>query len=867
VNSTVPATERRSLRHLPALDGLRAIAVLSVVAYHADVRALRGGFLGVDVFFVVSGFLITALLLREVSQSGRVDLRCFWARRLRRLVPALATFLIVCAIFWYLFHRAELLRIRAQFAAAAGYVSNWYLVATNGSYFAHLGRPSPLLHLWSLAVEEQFYLVWPLLIGLLVRTRIMHYRKTLAALFVALGLASSTLMALLYRRAQSLRAHSDPSRVYFGTDTRLTGLAIGAALAAVVHAKLGRDSVEVPGHTWAMSAWYTWRSRMVEGGGIAAAIGVGISFVAISDNEPLLYRGGFFVFSALAALLIAAAIAPTSRFVGPALSWRPLRVIGTRAYGIYLWHWPVVVVTRPGVDVHFSSRAVLAIRVIAPLLLAELSYRVIEVPLRYKSGGLLTRPGFLTQMRQGLTAAVVVAIAGLTAFLVVSVGESASPFSGSNGDGVGVEESIRAGQSFLSAQNSAAVSVPDTTSAASTVPPVSSSSSASVGSTSIASIASVASVSETTLATGTMLPPAARKGIPVLVFGDSVMVGASPAIAKALGRNVRIEAEVGRQLVDSPALLRKSIEENFPEILIVNLGNNGPGDVDSMQKILQISSAVPLVIVSTVKVPKPWEAGVNRQIFAEVSSHPNVVIYDWNTIATRNRSLLYSDNIHLNRVGAAEFVQGVSSIIGRYCFADAARPANASTTKSDSSTPPFERCIREPVPGFTPETSTIVPPVTVAVTVVGTVAGASSPKAAGAVLPTKPTKPTKPPSSTSAPNTPTVSTTPAAPTTSIASAGEVVATAPPTTRRGKPATAPTTTASTAPSPTTALPPTTAATAAITATTATPTPTPSPSTIVGTAPPQPTVPTEPTPTAITQAEDPSTSAAATASTAP
>jgi peptidoglycan/LPS O-acetylase OafA/YrhL len=736
VNSTVPTPERRGLRHLPALDGLRAIAVLSVVGYHADVRALRGGFLGVDVFFVVSGFLITALLLQEVAAGGHVDLRSFWARRLRRLVPALAVFLLVCSMFWYLFHRSELLRIRAQFAAAAGYASNWYLIATKGSYFAHLGRPSPLLHLWSLAVEEQFYLVWPLLIGLICRTRIVRHRNALVVLFLTLGLGSSTLMSLLYRHGQSLRARSDPSRVYFGTDTRLTGLAIGAALAALLQANLGRDLAEAPGHTWAKTAWPLWWSRLREGIGMAAAIGVGISLATTNDNEPLLYQGGFFGFSVLTAFLIAATVSPTSPILGPALSWQPLRIIGTRAYGIYLWHWPAVVLTRPGIDVHFNSAAVLAIRVIAPLLLAELSYRIIETPLRYRSPQVPTRHGVLTQLRQGLTAAIVVAIAGLTTFLIVSADASTASTAGAHNREAGVEESIRAGQSFLSTRNS--LTVPDVSAL-----PVSTPSSNPLDS-------SATAVATPTIPTETTLPSPVRKGIPVLVFGDSVMVGASPAIAKALGRNVRIEAEVGRQLVDSPPLLRKSLEQNFPEVLIVNLGNNGPGDPDSLQKILQISSAVPLVIVSTVKVPKPWEASVNRQIFTEVSSHPNVVIYDWNTIATRNRSLLYSDNIHLNRFGAAEFVQGISSIISRYC----------SPETSDSPTPVVERCVREPIPGFTPQsTSTITPPVTTVTTVTATAASVPAIPTTSARVIVGP-KLTKSPSTTSTPPTTTPPTIP-----------------------------------------------------------------------------------------------------------
>ena len=828
MNSTVPAPDLRGLRHLPAIDGLRAVAVLAVVGYHADVRALRGGFLGVDVFFVVSGFLITALLLREVSVFGRVDLRSFWARRLRRLAPALAAFLISCAVYWYVFHRAELLGIRAQFAAAATYVSNWYLVATNGSYFAHLGRPSPLLHLWSLAVEEQFYLVWPLVIGLLARTNVVRHRKTLAGLFVVVAVGSSILMDALYRGHESIGVRSDPSRVYFGTDTRLTGLALGATLAALYVAKLGRDRFEAPGHSWTTGTWHVWRPKLLEGAGVVAAVLVAGSFVAVDDTEPWLYQGGFFVFSLLVVVVLAAAVDSKSIVLGRLLSWRPLRLIGTRAYGIYLWHWPVVVLTRPGVDVHFNSGAVLAIRVVTPLLLAELSYRIVEMPLRYRAADPEIRRGILTQLRQGLTAAVAIAIAGLTTFLVVSVRDT-NVLRASSSNDVGIEESIREGQTFLSAQSS--VDSPDELTASVSAP------------TSEPLESTVVAATDTTIPTETTVPPTPpRKGIPILVFGDSVMVGASPMIAKALGRNVRIEAEVGRQLVDSPQLLRKSLEENYPEVLIVNLGNNGPGDPDSLTKILQISSAVPLVIVSTVKVPKPWEASVNRQIFEEISSHPNMVIYDWNTIATRNRALLYSDNIHLNRVGAEEFVQGVSSIISRYCFPDAGAASPPTTRPTPTVAPTVERCIREPVPGFTPETTTTT-----------STAVAQTP-----LSPTTPAVTAIPRASTaSTASTATSSTTTSTASTTSIAVGEVLATAPPTTRPERRATTTSTTTPTTPTtpPTTlaAAPPTTAATPTTSTTVVT-----APTTA---APPGPTEPTTSATIAPTTMTTPATPATA------
>src|ERR671921_2715367 len=219
------------LSYLPSLDGLRAFAVIAVLLHDALPIWIRGGFLGVEVFFVISGYLITTLLLTEWHQQGRINLVGFWLRRALRLLPALYLLLVVTLVFAVVFLPGEVARLRDDALAAFGYVTNWYLILGEQSYFETTGRPSLLQHLWSLAVEEQFYLLWPLLITVALWgvSPMRRWRRRRLALFIAIAGAagSALLMAALYQPGV------DPSRVYYGTDTRVAGLLFGAALAFV----------------------------------------------------------------------------------------------------------------------------------------------------------------------------------------------------------------------------------------------------------------------------------------------------------------------------------------------------------------------------------------------------------------------------------------------------------------------------------------------------------------------------------------------------------------------------------------------------------------------------------------------------------
>jgi peptidoglycan/LPS O-acetylase OafA/YrhL len=351
-------------RYMPGLDGLRAIAVLAVIAFHEQFSWAPGGLLGVGVFFTLSGYLITDLLLNRWLATGHVQLAKFWLARARRLLPALFVMLAVVTAWVTLLDRARLSSLRGAVAAAVTYSSNWYAIAQGQSYFSRFAPPQPLDHLWSLAVEEQFYLIWPwlLLLGLIcLRHRTTAAIRWLALPTLALAAGSAVLMYVLYHPAV------DSTRVYEGTDTRACGLLIGAALAmawpSIVASRASR--------TWA---------RALDGPAIAGLVVIALMVWRVGQYSPFLYRGGIVLLSVATAAAVAACACPGS-ITGAALGWRPLRWLGVRSYGIYLWHYPVIVLTTPANSTADLLRA--SWQIAASIGLAALSWKFVEEPVRH----------------------------------------------------------------------------------------------------------------------------------------------------------------------------------------------------------------------------------------------------------------------------------------------------------------------------------------------------------------------------------------------------------------------------------------------------------------------------------------------------
>lgn len=357
------------LAYIPALDGLRGLAVAAVVAFH--VGHLEGGYLGVDLFFVLSGYLITSLLLAEGSGAERIGLVHFWGRRARRLLPALGLMLIGVAVYArFAAAASELHRIRWDGLATLLYVANWREVAARADYWSMFSAPSPLNHTWSLAIEEQFYLVWPLVfVGLVAwarRRRPSRKRLATGALVTSLVLGAASLVA-----STMLVQSSGWNRVYFGTDTRAFAVLVGAAVAAA-----GARFGNVPGGP---------RRQLLEGAGLVAAIALGIAWFTLPGASPVLRHGGLALCSVAAAVVIAAVTQPRDGPLASILQWKPLRRLGLISYGVYLYHWPIIV-WLDAERVHVGALALIALQIGVTLGLATVSYLVVEQPIRHGRG-------------------------------------------------------------------------------------------------------------------------------------------------------------------------------------------------------------------------------------------------------------------------------------------------------------------------------------------------------------------------------------------------------------------------------------------------------------------------------------------------
>jgi peptidoglycan/LPS O-acetylase OafA/YrhL len=585
VSTDVRPGDPPRLPYLPGVDGLRAVAVSAVFLYHANVSWMPGGFLGVDVFLVISGFLITSLLLAEWDLTGRIDVRRFWLRRARRLLPAVFVLLAVCLIVSAIFLRDDLARLRGDSIAAAAYVMNWHLVLGHTSYFEAFGRPPLLQHLWSLAVEEQFYLLWPiLLVGGLV---LLGRRRLLVAVAVA-ALLSTILMAVLFTPGE------DPSRVFYGTDTRAIGLIVGVLLAFAWH----------PGRLTARTG--TGAPLVLDAIGGLGLVALALAFWRVQSFEPSLYRGGFLLVALATALVIAVLVHPAAR-LGRALGVEPLRWLGLRSYGIYLWHWPVLCVTRPHVDVPFGGPLLIVGQAAVTVALAAASYAWVEQPIR--RGGALARARAALRraqprVRLGLAGAVAAVLAAL-------VWTFASP---------------------APKPTSALASI-----AARTPPPPAKSAA----------------------------PAASRHALlgpaPTLAIGDSVMLGAADGLIRALGTRTSVDAAVARQPSAIVAELRAlRAKGRLPKRVIVQMGNNGPIVNNELGQLRDVLRGVPHVVLVTVHVPRRWQDEVNASVHADAEGWPEVRIADWNAVVNREGgSGLFVDGVHLTPRGVELYARTI----------------------------------------------------------------------------------------------------------------------------------------------------------------------------------------------------------------
>ena len=630
------------LPYMPGIDGLRAIAVIAVILYHAEFGFIPGGFLGVEVFLVISGYLITSLLILERLRTGSVNLKDFWLRRARRLLPALGVLLILTVTGALLFARDALFRLNQDVFGALTYSTNWVMIFRQESYFEAFARPPPLRHLWSLAVEEQFYLFFPLIFvgGMaLLSWRSTGYGQTARRFIVtafAGAIASTALMWFLFV------PYEDPSRVYFGTDTRAAGLLIGVGLAFL---------------------WQPWRfTRRLEAlgavilnvAGFVALAGLVVLLMQIGEYDIFLYRGGFFVVSMLTAVVIAVTVHPQGA-LNPMLGNRPLVWVGKRSYGLYLYHWPVFIVLRPGIVVPWGRWPTLVVQVFLTVVIAELSYRWVEQPIRrqgFKSwASMITEPLRRRSPQAALLwpVAASVFLLGLTIGLIQ--GSSTAP---------PAEEAVAL------ADESAIVGtepVPPATAPAPAASPTEAAEPDGVETTTTQPAASQADQAE-----GEGEAAAAPVETPTagpLMIGDSVMLGAEPGLILAV-EDARVDAEVSRQMKQVPDVIAEiRAEAPLGDTAVVHLGTNGIFSPYHFDAVMFALEEVDRVYFVNTKVPRRWEGSVNEGLEAGVGLWPNAFLIDWNAAATDHPEYFGKDGVHLTGAGIEAYARLIAQSIGR----------------------------------------------------------------------------------------------------------------------------------------------------------------------------------------------------------
>ena len=643
-NRTAPEPPPR-LGYRPALDGIRALAVVAGFAYHAKLGWARAGFLGVDVFFVLSGYLITALLLTERRREGHIDLLRFWGRRARRLLPAVLVLLAAMAVAVPLLAPEQAYRLRGDLGAALGYVFNWRLIFAEQSYFQAVGRPPVLQHLWSLAVEEQFYLLWPPILAFALRRR--PYRKLTRMVLLAAA-ASTVLMAALFV------PWADPSRVYYGTDTRAAALLVGAALACATTRWQLVDGLRAG------------RRRALEAAGLVGVAGLAWAVSHVNEFDPALYRGGFLAVAVLAAAVVAAAARPgRAGPIGAVLATRPLVWLGQRSYAVYLWFWPVLLFTRPHLDIALTGLPLLALRAGLTLLLADLSYRLVEQPIRR---GALSRVWEDVRRRQAGPVRRSTAAWGLAMSAVLACTAIGIAAGGVGGDGTAEVLASGPGRDQEAAGRLEAAiggprrvrldlpvlpttTVPPTTT---TVPALDPSTS-----TSEAPATTAAAPAPTTTpppVVATVLPTISAK---VTAVGDSVLLGAKPLL-ESFVNGILVDAAIGRQFADVVSTVRAYKEGGqLGDAVIVQTGNNGPVPPGQFEQLLALLRDVPKVLVVNVKVDRAWQ-DVNNDVLSSVASRsPNAVLIDWYAIASAHPEAFYDDGLHLTPTGIRLFTSAV----------------------------------------------------------------------------------------------------------------------------------------------------------------------------------------------------------------
>lgn len=638
-NSTAKeqAPTRPKSRYIPALDGLRTLAVVAVVLYHLNLTWAQGGLLGVTIFFVLSGYLITRLLLNEVAKTSRIDLKSFWIRRIRRLVPAVVTVVFVTCALCTIFNHVMLTKMRPDILPSLLFFNNWWQIAQNVSYFNALGDPSPLTHFWSLAIEEQFYLIWPPLLFAMVS---MHVSKPNTRR-VVLGLAavSALAMMVLYNPA------ADPSRVYYGTDTRVFSLLLGAWMAFIpdrdlapvrlAHrlglnrlagaAKHGKNAEGKPGKKADESAdtapaqpsalvRFCSSPASIDVLGVVGLVGLAAMVALTNGYTAFQYRGGTLLCSILTLMVIAACVQPQG-MVARALSAEPLVWVGKRSYSIYLWHYPLLLLMNPVANISDTPWWQYILQVLVVVAVAECSYRFIETPFRKGAFGRT-----VSEFRDGTTTpagwvrAHIPVCATCCVVLVVALG--------------------------------GLVFVPDTSALSGE------------GAEILNKEAKNAKPQEQQAADDTDKD---NDGFPdgsydLLMIGDSVSLRAVDSFDGVFPHS-HIDAEKGRQFDAGRETFEAYLQQNLAgKVVVFALGTNGLVTDAQIDAIMADTGNQRTVVFVNTRSPQPWVGATNQAIANAATRYKNVRVIDWYGHSANRNDLFDGDGTHLSATGVTEYL-------------------------------------------------------------------------------------------------------------------------------------------------------------------------------------------------------------------
>ncbi|GAB0330894.1 acyltransferase family protein [Staphylococcus pseudintermedius] len=585
---------------MPGLDGVRAVAVIAIIIYHLNPQWLSGGFLGVDTFFVISGYLITSLLLTEYHNTGKIKLMSFWLRRVKRLIPAVLFLVMGVIVLSLIFMPTEIQKVRADSIAAIFYVSNWWYIMQNVDYFEQFAV-QPLKHLWSLAIEEQFYLVFPIV--LLSLLSFIRRLKSIRIIFLILLVISMIAMMVLYVPNENV------ARVYFGTDTRIQTLLMGVLLALVwppfqLKAKVNRQM-----------------RTMIDTAGVVGLAILFICFKFVSETNSILYYGGFFLISTVTLLVIASSVHPSGYFA-KFLGNKVFTFIGSRSYSLYLWHYPIIVLIHHQFVQGQIPPLVYVVEILLMVLMAEFSYKFIEQPFR-KEGFNIFAFNHLKNWRSQKVLRTWLVIILLIPTLLVMVG----------------------GFNRFAQKNSTRVTEVNTEEIDKLI---------------TQPLPLPQLEIDGFVVKGNKQKYASWKP---LLIGDSVMVDIGDYFRSFVPK-ADINGKVGRQLVEATSLAKRQYQSyrDKNDIVVLELGTNGDFTEEQLNSLLEQFGEADIYLVNT-RVPRSYESHVNQVLAKAAKKRANVTLVDWYSRSENHTEYFAPDGIHLQPPGVRALTNSIIQAI------------------------------------------------------------------------------------------------------------------------------------------------------------------------------------------------------------